>query len=316
MKVARRWLIPTMALFVPLIHASSGQAQASGDSQPPVSIPCSRAHKLRSTINGRTYPINVALPPQYCLPRSDTTRYPVLYFLDDQMKAATPQDRMRRAGAPNSGGLIIVGIAIPPNPQGIPGSQFYHSIDYLTPASAAFPDSGIVASDRVTHTIARTLTKGHVDQVMRGQPGEAPTFLRVLQEEIVPMIDRTYRTTGDRGLFGHSNGGFFAAYAMFAAPGFFRRIALGSPALWWDDYWIFAREVEFRATHKALNVDLLLMAAEEEHAFMRADVLRFASILGWREYEGLRVRTSITRGGHFSTDDVRQTLELLYPLSP
>src|SRR5206468_10799165 len=53
--------------------------------------------------------------------------------------------------------------------------------------------------------------------------GEGPTFLRVLTEEVLPDIDRQYRTSDDRTLTGFSLGGLFGAYTMFQSPNTFRR---------------------------------------------------------------------------------------------
>jgi enterochelin esterase-like enzyme len=55
-------------------------------------------------------------------------------------------------------------------------------------------------------------------------------FTRFLVEELVPFIDRTYRTSGFRTLIGHSLGGRFALMTMCRAPGAFPAIVAISPA--------------------------------------------------------------------------------------
>jgi pimeloyl-ACP methyl ester carboxylesterase len=65
--------------------------------------------------------------------------------------------------------------------------------------------------------------------------GGAAAFLTCLEQEIIPLVDRTYRTDpADRGLLGHSLGGLFALYTLIERPGLFQRIVSASPAADWD----------------------------------------------------------------------------------
>jgi len=66
--------------------------------------------------------------------------------------------------------------------------------------------------------------------------GGAAAFLDFLEHEVIPFVDRTYRTVpSDRGLLGHSYGGLFAIYCMEQRPALFQRIVAASPAMGWDD---------------------------------------------------------------------------------
>ncbi len=71
-----------------------------------------------------------------------------------------------------------------------------------------------------------------VDQRDRGEElgRDQERFTRFLVEELVPFIDRTYRTSGFRTLIGHSLGGRFALMTMCRAPGVFPAIVAISPA--------------------------------------------------------------------------------------
>lgn len=65
--------------------------------------------------------------------------------------------------------------------------------------------------------------------------GGAAAFLDFLEKEIIPFVDRTYRTVpADRALLGHSLGGTFAIYTLLERPALFQRIVAASPALMWD----------------------------------------------------------------------------------
>src|ERR1700730_10304897 len=70
--------------------------------------------------------------------------------------------------------------------------------------------------------------------------GGAAAFLDFLEYELIPFVDRTYRTIpSDRGLLGHSHGGLFAIYALEQQPALFQRIVAASPALSWDNRLLF-----------------------------------------------------------------------------
>ncbi len=62
-------------------------------------------------------------------------------------------------------------------------------------------------------------------------------FAAFLADELVPAVDAAYRTDPSpeaRGILGTSLGGLFAGYLGAARPGVFRRIAIQSPAFFYD----------------------------------------------------------------------------------
>jgi len=59
----------------------------------------------------------------------------------------------------------------------------------------------------------------------KGISGHAERFLEFIENELIPFIDRQYRTmASDRSLLGHSYGGGFAIYALAERPSLFQRI--------------------------------------------------------------------------------------------
>lgn len=68
-------------------------------------------------------------------------------------------------------------------------------------------------------------------------PGNGPR-LRVLREEILPYIDRTFRSNGRRVLYGHSSGGWTVASLLRRAPDLFAGGVASAPdPLTLDDWW-------------------------------------------------------------------------------
>lgn len=82
-----------------------------------------------------------------------------------------------------------------------------------------------------------------VDAMYGGGNGDA--YLRMLVDEVKPMIDRAYRTLPDRAntaLVGSSLGGLISAYAGVRRADVFGLIGALSPSTWWNDR-VLLREV-------------------------------------------------------------------------
>lgn len=176
---------------------------------PEVSIANSEARSITSKIVvGQTYGVWVLLPADYY---STTKSYPVLYVLG--------------------------------------GWNF--------PLMASLADSSPY-SRKLPPMIIVTLSYGRKDSMALGKRDFTPTkvagepmsggadkFLAFMERELIPYIDRTYRTDpGDRGLIGHSYGGLFAFYALLNRPALFEHIVAASPSLYWDNGVILAQAVQ------------------------------------------------------------------------
>ena len=64
--------------------------------------------------------------------------------------------------------------------------------------------------------------------------GGADRMLQFLADELLPEVERNYRTAPFRVLIGWSLGGLVAAYALLARPEVFQAYIAISPAMWWD----------------------------------------------------------------------------------
>lgn len=69
-------------------------------------------------------------------------------------------------------------------------------------------------------------------------PGGGDIFLTFFEDELIPYLDKTYRTINYRVLFGHSLGGMFANYAMFIRPELFNAFITASPYLYYDNEFV------------------------------------------------------------------------------
>lgn len=127
--------------------------------------------------------------------------------------------------------------------------------------------------------------------------GGGPTFLKALKEEIVPYIDKSYRTTSnERTIVGHSFGGLFASYVLFESPELFNRYLISSPSLPWDAQFILKHESQYAADHKDLGARVFLSVGElenEPNAMIVDELRELAEILSQRNYPSLELTSMV-----------------------
>ena len=163
---------------------------------PRVTLEHTAQHSLASKATGRTYEVMVSLPRDYdALGKA----YPVLYaldgwhfpFLNFMQNNSTSLTRRMPPVI-----IVVIGHGHPPKLNEV------REQDFLGPTSQP-----------------------------KGTSGHAEKFLEFLETELIPFIDRQYRTvSSDRALLGHSYGGGFAIYALAERPTLFQRIVCVSPS--------------------------------------------------------------------------------------
>jgi len=143
-------------------------------------VPQVRIERIASAHLGETREAWVSLPDRY-----DETRakYPVLYLLDGETNF-------------NSG--VIGGVR--------------HAA--LLGEMPEFIVVGVVNTDRSKDIFPEVVVYG--DGTNDG--GRADQFLDFIGGELIPWIEKTYRTEPSRVLYGTSNTGFTAVYALFRKP--------------------------------------------------------------------------------------------------
>jgi predicted alpha/beta superfamily hydrolase len=294
--VRARRVICSLAAGVLLLSTRAGVAEAqrapagtpAPETPPPVTLPATHIRVLRSAVNGREYHIAVALPMNYDMARgANTTRYPVLYVLDGgaHLPLLASMFRLSNRGG-KTGDVILVGIGYyPPGafPRPVPGQVPARNVDYSPPP---FRSAGTQRADGSAPP----------------WPAGAPAFHQVLRDEIIPWVERTYRTTTDRGLHGHSLGGLFATYVLFEDPDLFSRYAIMSPSYWWDSESMYAREAEFRTRRTSLPKQVFIGVGGLEGPAIVGGMWRMVSALcvGLKagSYQGLSLAAEVIPDEH------------------
>ncbi|MBS1795378.1 MAG: tetratricopeptide repeat protein [Acidobacteria bacterium] len=108
---------------------------------------------------------------------------------------------------------------------------------------------------------ARDLTP--VDDGQGGAVGGAPKFLEFIATEVVPLVEKNYRTEPFRIFAGHSLGGLFAVYAMTQKPDLFNAYIAASPVLGYADNYVLKRVEEMLRTDREWRKTLFVSIADE-----------------------------------------------------
>jgi predicted alpha/beta superfamily hydrolase len=203
-------------------------AQTSGAvAAPKVALDNTEQRSLTSKKIGQKYDLLVSLPEDYA---TSGKSYPVLYILDGWhfplMAFLQDNDVYSKRVPP----VIMVNIS--------QGSG---------PAVAA-----LRARDFTPTKTSREATSGG-----------AAAFLDFLEHEVIPFVDKTYRTVpSDRALLGHSYGGLFAFYCLEERPALFQRIVAASPSIDWDHNLLMSAAARAKLSKLPANVRLDLSVGD------------------------------------------------------
>jgi predicted alpha/beta superfamily hydrolase len=217
------------------ILAQGDELQSGGAVAPePLSVPRAKQYDMTSRINGRQYRIMVSTPRN----ADPGKRYPVFYILDgnwyslpaEETAVETSQDLL----AP-----IFVGIGYP-------------------------TDDGNEVSQRRAFDLT---LPGKQKDFFGSKAGGGDDFIRVLLEEIKPLVETRYQVDqAQQIIFGKSLGGLLVLHLLFVHPGAFQTYLVASPAIWWDNRSVLADEKSFSQGIKTSNLRLkvLITSADNE----------------------------------------------------
>ena len=157
--------------------------------------------------------------------------------------------------------------------------------------------------------------------------GHADEFLNVLETEIIPFVEREYRTDPSRRVLGGgSYGGVFTLYTLFTKPELFWGYMALSPVVnvgrWPEalpggahDGWMFGYEDAYSKRGRVLKARLFISVGALEWSEQLESIKRFDSLLVKRNYQGLSYRFRVVEGGrHVGT--IAEVLGLQYVFEP
>lgn len=191
------------ALILALMMAMVMLAAPGRAEPPPVAMERSALHTLTADANGRTYNLYVKLPPGYADAANKDRRYPVIYLTDGDYTFQVASGVTRLAhNAKKMRHAILVGLP------------------------TALGEDGMVSR-------RRDLTPW-VNEAMPGPNGGGKAYVDFIKDQVLPLIDSSYRTEPTQRTFvGQSYGGLLGLWVLFTEPQLFSSYLLTSPSIWY-----------------------------------------------------------------------------------
>jgi predicted alpha/beta superfamily hydrolase len=120
---------------------------------------------------------------------------------------------------------------------------------------------GITNTDRTRDLTPTKATGANAAQFPTA--GGADNFLKFIETEVIPEIEKSYRVQPYRVFAGHSFGGLFAVHALITRPELFNSYVAVSPSLQWSEAATLKRAEEFFKTRKELRATLFTSLGNE-----------------------------------------------------
>lgn len=189
-----------LLFFTTLVYAQKNKPAPADNTTPFV---LGITDRITSKELGEERVLNIYFPEGY--KKNDTTRYPVTYLLD---------------GSADEDFIHVVGLF-----------QF-NSFEWINrvPKSIVV---GIATMDRRRDfTYPTTIEK---DKKQYPTTGHSDTFIRFLEKELQPFIEKKYKANASKTIIGQSLGGLLATEILLKKPSLFNKYIIVSPSLWWDN---------------------------------------------------------------------------------
>jgi predicted alpha/beta superfamily hydrolase len=167
--------------------------------------------------------------------------------------------------------------------------QFGHTVttvEFLS-RNGRMPPMIVVGLFNTDRTRDLTPYKDKDDDTQLPTAGGADRFLRFVETELVPWVERQYRTQAFRAFAGHSFGGLFAMHALATRPELFNAIVAVSPSLPWRQGEAAKRIETMLGQQRTLKCALYVTLGDEGQA-MKAGLDRLRTVLEEKAGQGLR----------------------------
>ncbi|MCX6219285.1 alpha/beta hydrolase-fold protein [Spirosoma sp.] len=159
--------------------------------------------EVSSRILNEKRTLNIYLPPGYN--PKDTIKYPVVYLLD---------------GSADEDFIHVVGL------------YQFTAFEWINMAPKSIIVGIATVDRRRDFTFPTTID---ADKKKYPTTGHSGNFIQFMENELMPYVEKNYKTSPATTLIGQSLGGLLATEVLLKKPALFSRYIIVSPSLWWDN---------------------------------------------------------------------------------
>jgi predicted alpha/beta superfamily hydrolase/DNA-binding LytR/AlgR family response regulator len=193
-------------------------------------------------------------------------------------------------------------------------------LNYLSTSYYLLPPMIVVGISNYDHDRLHDLTPSVPDSGFGGATGMAAfggadAFVEFLSAELIPYIEKHYKTEPFRILAGHSMGGLLSVHCLLNHSSLFNAYFAISPSLWWDNFKIVGSAGPRLDTGSFTN-KFLFFSDANEGLNMHAGVESFDSVLTRKHVNGLSyqyIRYPDESHGSEPVKAIYDALKWLYP---
>ena len=256
-----------IALLAKAVDAQDNQATSNSAN---LELPKIQVTPLKDSQNGRAYDLYIKLPESYS--ENKATSYPVIYYTDVmwhiEMLSGATEYLLEEA--------ILVGIS------------WQTDIDEQLRL-----EMGDHVSRFRDYTVQPTV---NVEHQKKYQFGQASQHLNFIQNNVIPFVEKNYRTDPDNNTyFGYSLGGLFGAYILLAQPDNFKNYILGSPSLEGDLLYLTQLSADGSSPNFNANIFISYGDKEEKLGKLAED---FVTLLNDKNDTSLSLTHEVIEGTH------------------
>ena len=200
---------------------------------------------IHSTILSEDRRVIIHLPRNYS--KDTAQKYPVMYVLDGTSQDQHTADKI---AVLSDAALIPSAIVV-----GLPNTRGNRERDQTPP-----------------------YMRRNVDDE-KSPYGAGDKFLLFIEKELIPSIDRNYRTSGYKTLSGNSRGGLFVLYSLMEKPDLFQARFCYSTPVWRFENLMVNKTSEFLLSSSGLSGFLYMSVGEKETDQMIGGFAKMVDVL-------------------------------------
>lgn len=145
-----------------------------------------------------------------------------------------------------------------------------------------------------------------------GDFGQAEHFYRFIDEELIPVINKKFRTNkANNSIIGHSFGGLFVFYCLFKNENVFRHYYALSPSLWINKYGIYQFNKLAEESSSAAHTLYFSVGGLEVINFIKPGADKMKSFLDSKHYKNLQYQYQVHEGESHNSQ-VEKSLDRIF----